>query len=296
VVAPRNIIITATLDLYLPLATGLLRSLRALSFAVPFDIGVLDVGLTENGKAQLAPFDVKIISAQVDIEYQGRVEWEQELQGFRAMTARPFLRNYFPGYDVYMWIDADTWAQTPEAVDTMLAGAGAEDALFISAEVDRDYKPYYLSSKPWEYHLNWYRANFPPEIFTAIFPRPMLIDGVFAMRGDSPVWKEWADVYPACLQRAAKVGREQFMGDQLSLNVAVYMKGFPLRVMPAEFDWLTLYSIPMYDEEKKLFVRPTPPRTPISIIHLTHEKKLRTFDIETTTGGTITRTLLNEAK
>ena len=276
--------------------SGLLRSLRMLPFAVPFDIGVLDVGLTENGKAQLAAFDVKIVPAQVDIEYRGREEWEQQLQGFRAMTARPFLRNYFPGYDVYMWIDADAWAQTPEAVDTMLAGAGAEDALFICAEVDRDYKPYFLSSKPWEYHLKWYRANFPPEIFTAIFPRPMLIDGVFAMRAESPVWKEWAEVYTACLQRAAKVGREQFMGDQLSLNVAVYMKGFPLRLMPAEFGWLTLYAIPMIDAEKNLFVRPTQPRTPISILHLTHEKKMRSFDIATTSGGTIARTLLNEAR
>jgi hypothetical protein len=296
VTAPRNIVITATNDLYLPLVSGLLRSLRALRFSAPFDIGVLDVGLTENGKARLAAFGVKIVPAGVDIEYRGREEWERQLQGFRAMTARPFLPKYFPDYDVYMWIDADAWAQTPEAVDTMLAGAGGEDALFIVSEIDRDYKPYFLSSQPWEYHLKWYRANFPPEIFTAIFPRPMLIDGVFAMRASSLVWKEWAHVYTTCLQRAEKAGREQFMADQLSLNVAVYMKGFPLRIMPAEFGWLTLYSIPMFDEEKKLFVRPTPPRTPISIMHLTHEKKLRSFDIQTTTGGTITRTLLNEEK
>jgi len=296
VTAPRNIVITATNDLYLPLALGLLRSLRALCFSVPFDIGVLDVGLGENAKAQLAAFDVKIVPACVDFEYPDREAWEKQLQGFRAMTARPFLPSYFPDYDVYMWIDADAWAQTPEAIDTMLAGAGAEDDLFIASEIDRDYKPYFLSSQPWEYHLKWYRANFPADAVAKISPRPMLSDAVFAMRANSPVWKAWSDVYTACLQRVAKMTREQFMGDQLSLNMAVYTQGFPLKIMPAEFNWLTLYALPMFDEEKSLFVRPTPPRTAISIMHLTHAKKVRSFDIATTSGGVVSRTLLNEAK
>jgi hypothetical protein len=188
VTAQRNIVITATNDLYLPLALGLLKSMRRLHFSVPFDIGILDVGLGDKAKAQLAAFDVKIVPARVDVEYQDREVRERQLSGFRAMTARPYLRNYFPGYDVYMWVDADAWAQTPEALDTMLTGAGEEDALYIAAEIDRDYKPYFLSSQPWEFHLKWYRSNFPLEAVAAIFPRPMLNSSVFAMRGSSPVW------------------------------------------------------------------------------------------------------------
>jgi hypothetical protein len=88
--------------------------------------------------------------------------------------------------------------------------------------------------------------------------------------------------------------RQQFMCDQLSLNRVVYTQGFSLQVMPAEFNWLSLYALPMFDTEKNLFVRPTPPRSAISILHLTHEKKLRSFDIAATSGGRITRTLLNE--
>ncbi|MFA5040482.1 MAG: hypothetical protein WC464_02470 [Bdellovibrionales bacterium] len=289
----RNIVITAANDTYLPLALGLLRSLRGLSFSVPFDIGILDVGLSDAAKAQLAPFDVKIIPARVDIDYPDREAWEKQLPGFRAMTGRPYLRDYFPEYDVYMWMDADTWVQTPEALDTMLPGAAEENALFIASEIDRDYKPYFLSSQPWEYHLKWYRANFPAERVAAIFPRPMLNTGVFAMQANSPLWKVWGEECTASLRRAAKMTKQQFMCDQLSLNIAVYMQGLPLRVMPAEFNWLTLYSIPMVDEEKNLFVRPTQPRTAISVLHLTHEKKMRSFDIATTAGGTVTRTLLN---
>jgi len=291
--ASRNIIVTAANDLYFPLVLNLLESLRALRFSIPFDIGVLDVGFGESAKAQLAPFNVQIIPAGVDIEYPDRMAWEKQLFAFRAMTARPYLRKYFPGYDVIMWMDADTWVQTPEAIETMLAGAGGDESLFIASEIDRDYRPYFLSSQPWEHHLKWYRANFPAEKVTAIFPRPMLNSGVWAMNASSPVWRPWGDECTACLQGLAKVSQQQFMSEQLSLNMAVYTHGLPLKVMPAEYNWLTLFTIPMYDSESKLLVRPTPPRTTISIIHLTHEKKMRSFDLATTDGKTISRTLLN---
>jgi hypothetical protein len=88
--------------------------------------------------------------------------------------------------------------------------------------------------------------------------------------------------------------KQQLMCDQLSLNMGVYTQGLPLKVMPAEFNWLTLYAVPRFDAEKNLFVRPTPPRTAISILHLTHEKKMRDFDLATTSGVTLTRTLLSE--
>ncbi len=291
--ASRNIVITAANDLYLPLARGLLKSLRELRLSVPFDIGILDVGLGNEAKAELASLGVKVVSPVMGIDYPGREAWEKEFPGFRAMTSRPFLRDIFPGSDVYMWMDADTWAQTPDALDTMLMGAAGENSLFIASEIDRDYKPYFLSSQPWEYHLKWYRSNFPAETVAAIFPRPMLNSGVFAMRADSPVWTAWAREYETCLKRFEKVTKQQFMTDQLSLNIAVYTQGLPLKIMPAEFNWLTLYSLPMFDEDKKLFVRPTPPRTVLSVLHLTHEKKMRSFDLATTKGGTIAKTLLN---
>ena len=139
--SPRNIVITAANDLYMPLALGLLRSLGALGFSIPFDIGVLDVGLGEDSKAQLSALGARIVPAGVDIDYPDRIDWEQKMPGFRSMTARPFLRDYFPGYDVYLWMDGDTWAQTPEAIDTMLAGASADEAVYIASEIDRDYSP-----------------------------------------------------------------------------------------------------------------------------------------------------------
>jgi len=295
VTKPRNIIITASNDLYLPLALDMLRSLSSLSFSSPFDIGVIDVGLGDNAKTQLEMFGAVIVPARVDIEYPDRLAWEQQAPAFRSLTVRPYLRDYFPGYQAYMWFDADAWAQTPDAVNVMLAGAASGPEMYIAAEIDRDYQPYFLSSQPWIFQHKWLATNFPPEIVNAIFPRPMLNAGIWAIGAQSPVWQAWGEVYTTCLQRFEKMTREQFMCDQLSLNVAMYMQGLPMKVMPAEFNWLTLYAEPMWDAERNLLVRPTMPRTPISILHLTHEKKLRSFNLATTAGGTHTRTLMYSA-
>ncbi len=291
---PQQIVVTACNDLYLPLALGLLKSLREVSFSTPFDIGVIDVGLGDETKARIAAFGAIIVPAQLHFDYPGRAAWEEHNFAYRAMTSRPFLREHFTGYQTYLWIDADAWAQTPDAIDTMLAGAANSDALHIISEIDRDYTPYFLSSQPWNYHFKWYSANFPRESVAAIFPRPMLNSGVLTMHTSSPVWKAWGDTLAYCLQNKPVITRDQFMCDQLSLNMAVYTQGLPLKVMPAEYNWLSLYATPMWDAERKLFVRPTPPRSVISILHLTHEKKLREFDLDIVGGGTYTRTLLNQ--
>lgn len=289
--AKKNIIVTAANDLYVPLVTGLLQSLRSLSFLSSFDIGVFDVGLGEQAKQALAAFGVRIVAPKADIDYPDRARWEQIRPAYRAQTSRPFLRDYFPGYDIYMWMDADSWAQTPEAVDTILTEAAASDALFIASEIDRDYGPYFRSSQPWSYHLDWYRANYPAELVQAIFPRPMLNVGVFALRADAPAWKPWADLYAIGLNRA-EVSDKQFMCDQLSLNLAMYLNGLPLRVMPAEYNWLTIYALPAYDEARGLYVRPHAPRSPISILHLTHKGKMEPQAILSVQGTPLNRPLV----
>jgi hypothetical protein len=290
---PRHIIVTAANDLYLPLARGMLSSLRALRFSAVFDIGVIDVGLNDEAKSELSSiFGATIVPARADFDYPGREAWECDHPAFRSLTSRPYLRDYFPGYETYMLFDADAWAQTPDAVDTMLQGAASDDAIYIASEMDRDYKPYFLSSQPFEYHLKWFSANFAADVVRGFFPRPMLNAGIWAMNSASPVWNAWAHFYRESLNRTQNMTREQFMVDQLSLNVAIYTQGLPVKVMPAEYNWLSLFTMPMWDAEQKLFIRPTVPRTPISILHLTHEGKLKNFDLQTTQGDTINRSLM----
>lgn len=289
--APRFIIVTASDDTYLPLVLDLLRSLRRLKPSVSFDIGMLDLGLSENAKSQLAAFDVTFKMAKADIDYPGREAWEKQAPFYRAMTSRPYLRDYFPGYDSYMWMDADSWAQNAEAIETMLPASTSDDALYVASELDRDYLPYFQGSQPWEYHFKWYKAHFDDAIVGRIFPRPMLNSGVMALSPRSPVWDHWAKVFTDCLERLPQLGRENFMSEQLSLNVALHLGNLPFKVMPAEFNWLSLYALPIVDDVTSHYLRPTVPRTEISIIHITHQKKLRELDLATTSGKTLKRVL-----
>ncbi|MFY9287254.1 MAG: glycosyltransferase [Alphaproteobacteria bacterium] len=289
--ASRYIIVTASDDTYLPLALDLLRSLRRLKSSISFSIGILDLGLSDEAKAKLSAFDVIIKSANIDIEYPARAAWEKQAPYYRAMTARPYLRDYFPGFNAYMWMDADTWAQNDAAITTMLPAAASDQAVYVVSEIDRDYMPYFYGSQPWEYHLKWYKANFPDEITAQIFPRPMLNTGILALAPNSPVWSTWGETFTQCLQRLPQLGRENFMSEQLSLNVALHMNSLPYKIMPAEFNWLSLYALPMVDEATGNYLRPTVPRTELSVIHITHQQKLRELDLMTTAGQTIKRVL-----
>ena len=56
----------------------------------------------------------------------------------RSLTARPFLPDYFPGYDVYIWIDCDAWVQEQFALEWLFYTA-ASGALGIVPELDRSY-------------------------------------------------------------------------------------------------------------------------------------------------------------
>jgi len=287
----RTIIVTASDDTYAPLALDLLRSLRRLKLSFAFDIGMFDLGLSPASREALAAYGAIFKIPNIDIDYPGRAAWEQQAPFYRAMTSRPFLRDYFTGYDGYMWMDADSWAQTPEAIETMLPAAAGDDALYIVAEIDRDYAPYFNSSQPWDYHLKWYKANFPEALVNRIFPRPMLNTGVMALSARAPIWEKWAEAFTLCLKNIPQLSRENFMSEQLSLNIAQYLHGLPLKVMPAEFNWLSLYAVPMIDAATGRYVRPTVPRTPLSVIHLTHQKKLRELELPVSDGTMQTRAL-----
>ncbi|HEU0117791.1 MAG TPA: hypothetical protein VFR09_04085, partial [Alphaproteobacteria bacterium] len=239
-------------------------------------------------------FGVTFKSANVDIDYPDRVNWEKQAPFYRAMTARPFLRDYFPGYDAYMWMDGDTWAQNLDALTTMLPAAASDDAIYIASEIDRDYLPYFQGSQPWEYHLKWYKAHFPDNIVHGIFPRPMLNTGVMALSPKSNVWTKWAETFGDCLKRIPQMSRANFMSEQLSLNVALHTGNLPFKVMPSEFNWLTLYALPMVDENG-VYVRPTVPRTQISVMHITHSGKLKEQTLQKTAGGSIARAMTYSA-
>ena len=291
----RFIIISAINDYYFPLLTDLLRSLRACKTSFAFDIGILDVGLNKDNIQQLASFDVFIKQPGIDIDYPGRVAWELKSPYFRAMTSRPSLPSYFPGYDAYMWIDADAWVQTPEALETMLLNAANDTDLYIASEYDLAYPIALRNSGLWQEWATSFQNCFPPNIAAAMFLRPLLNVGVFAMSPHAPHWTIWHTTLAQALNVFPEIEQKHFAMEQLCLNLIIHRGALGVQVMPAEYNWMTVYGLPILDENSGLYMRPTPPHRVISIVHLAAQIKNSLQTITTTKGTTIQKPLTYSA-
>ena len=92
---------------------------------------------------------------------------------------------------------------------------------------------------------------------------PVLNSGVFALRGDSPLWARWHEVMREGLSR-----KLDFYAEQFGLNKVVYLEDFPRNILPETSNWLVNRGLPLFDMDSRMFVEPNLPYRPIGIVHL----------------------------
>lgn len=293
----KTIIISGADAGYFSLAQDFFNSLGNHKYKYDFDLGMLDIGLTDDQRKWFTERKINVVPVQSDIEFPARDDFERQQASYRTLTARPFLRRYFPGYDVYVWIDADVWIQTPEAIDVMIEGAASNDAIHMAMEFDRSYTMFFEKPTMWNVYHEWYQACYNDENVTATMTlKPMLNAGVWAISKTSPVWDAWLKIYTDVLQRIPKLTNQTIMTDQLALNIVAYMVKAPFVVLPAAYNWLTFFATPMLDKATGLYVEPLPPYKPISMFHLTQKPKTKIETIRCTDGTIVERPLTYSAR
>ena len=99
---------------------------------------------------------ITLVEPGWDIDLGSRMELAPHL---RAMTARPFLNRYFPDWDIIIWLDADIWVQTPEALLIYVQGA-MELGFAATPEVDRSYQTHHGPNKFTDFHDAVFRECF----------------------------------------------------------------------------------------------------------------------------------------
>ena len=72
---------------------------------------VLDLGLKDDEKAWL-----NSVGATLASNIQIIPNFPDAPGYMRAMTCRPYLRDLLPGYDIYLWMDADIRMVAPDAL------------------------------------------------------------------------------------------------------------------------------------------------------------------------------------
>jgi hypothetical protein len=182
-VPPTRLLIASGSDSsYFPLLRDTVQSVLAQQRNV--GIGILDFGLAPDQREWLADRVTHLVRPGWDLDFPDR---ERTPETRKAQLSRPFLRRHFPGYETYLWIDADAWLQDWRTIELYVAAAG-HDRLAITPEIDRAYKRHYKRPKVFGWTLNWkcYREAFGWRVADQLGRNPILNCGVFALHHDAP--------------------------------------------------------------------------------------------------------------
>ncbi len=257
----RAVVVTAADESFFPLLRGLIGSLE--QFEARPALACLDVGLSPASREWVAVHAQHVVVPKWDLPVDPRVR--RQHPHLRALTARPFLPRYFPGYDVYLWIDADAWVQERFALDWYLQYAQG-GALVAVPEVDRAYRQ---ARSTIEWRTKRMHSYFGPQFVQRALWDTYFNAGVFALRADAPHWESW--------DRSFREGLDLTKGvqccDQTALNHALWTMNLAVHPLPALCNWLCHMRQPAFDPGHNKFCEPDLPNRPIGILHLAARSK-----------------------
>jgi lipopolysaccharide biosynthesis glycosyltransferase len=268
------IIITAADAGFFGLLCDLMLSLEAQKKSREIDVGFFDLGLTAAQRDWVTPRVTKCVEPGWDFDVPQT--WRSDKPHYRALTVRPFLPQHFPGYDVYIWIDADVWLQDWRGIELYSLGAQKSD-LAAAPHTDRCY-PFKPAVARYRHHL--FEQGYGKSAADALTPQQYMNVGVFAARADSPLWHPWAEAYQEALNRSAGA----MFSEQIALNYACYGSRLRVELLPAVYNWQCHLAVPSWDPASQLFCEPYLPHAPISMVHLTYTSKNQAYDIRCLDG------------
>jgi lipopolysaccharide biosynthesis glycosyltransferase len=269
------LVVTAADERYASLVLDLIGSLRAIPSA-KFDIGCVDLGLGDETRRLLVEDGVKIMKPEWPFRPHKLFDARPT---YLSRVIRPFLRDYFPGHETYIWLDADCWVQDGNALDDLASMASVSGLACVPA-VDRSY---FHTARSRQWLFQRYRMAFGDEDAGRILPFNYVNSGVFALAARAPHWNAWKTRFQKALDR----WDGDFLCDQSILNALVYLDGMPAAFMPSEYNWVCHLAVPMWAPRKRLFVSPNFPWQSIGIVHNTFDDKSLELAIRSRTGGTL---------
>lgn len=264
--------VTSANTIYFPLLQDMVASLREHPGGRDIAVGCLDLGLEQGQKDWLASRSVFCVVPEAHFGSSG----DPVSQHFLGMTERPFIREYFPGFTTYVWLDADVWLQSWAAMDALISGA-TEKGLAIVHESEKAYR---FQAWLFAWTVKHFLTGYGPLKGAWLLTRSHLSDGVFAMRNDALHWEVWVECYRRAIARSGRV----MPHDQFALNGAVYSQQLPATFLSANFNWICDRGIPMWNEDERKFCEPYPPYRAISVLHLAGPAKHKSYRVRTTSG------------
>lgn len=253
---------------YFHLLVDLIKSIKRFKESESIQLCVLDAGM---GPEQLSILDKMVYSIK-------KAKWDIPVSSFKiknrewlkSQVSRPFIPDYFPEFDKYIWIDCDAWVNSWFAIE-YLVKASEKDKLAICSMSDRHTGRVIK--------LNWVFRNlaiiksqnfkhsitsgFPIKDCQFLSTAPHLNVGVFALNRSSETWSIWQKN----LKKALEKGRI-FGSEQIALNYSVYIEKCSIDLLPYYCNWIPDSHTTSWDDEKNTFVEMFTPHHEIGIVHL----------------------------
>lgn len=258
---PKLAICTASDTNLFYLVKGLILSLRRVLPLYQAEVVFFDLGCTQRELAWLEARTHRIITPKDDLNVAGLPGYAPHKLG---LTIRPFLPRYAPGYDIYLWIDADAWVQDSTVIQYYLRGA-ENGAAAVSPEVDIAYP--FMQHLPSAIQFHRYKFGQWTEAFGEDIARrmsllPLVNAGVYAINADPLLWQKWAENFRLTL-------REGMTGlcDQVALQKTLVELN-RVYALPSRANWMCHYALPQKRSDDGVWIEPRLSGQPIGIVHL----------------------------
>lgn len=247
-------IVTAADDAYFPLLSDLLASIKDQKYG---DIFVLDLGLEEK---QIATLERAYPGIAVT-----SISDDREKLAFKAKMYKCLLPDILPGYQTYIWIDADIWFQDVTAIADFVSRDERQEISIVP----QDHPSYLHHEKALLWRRSRYRAMFGPELAEIMIQKPVLNSGFWAIDSDSDLWDRWrrvlADKISTCPPKR--------VSDQAALNYLVWIEGVTYKPLSPLNNWMSHLAVPKWHPRRQYLGTPDEKKEVIRAIHLTSVMK-----------------------
>ncbi len=270
----RIVIATAADETYAAMMFELIASIREYPQSGGLDIAVVDVGLSAESRARAEREATRVTEGRWELDVDaGRFRDRRFLQ---ARIAKIAMNAFFPGYDLYIWIDADAWLCDWAAIDLLIRGAERR-GMAATYDVSDDgsampVSPSWLLGR-WPVVRTWAlkharRGGVSAADCRRLAFRTPFNNGVFALTAEAPHWQALRAHMTGMLGQGGRI----FGSNQLALLMAVELDGLDVERLPL---WCNYTGIPALCAETGRLVEPYLPHTPIGIMHLADRDKMR---------------------
>lgn len=271
----KKTFVTGADSRYYPLLLEWLHSFKRFPGSDEFDICVIDSGLKLNQSAHLKNMVTHIVKPEwPDATPLHKVKNKEFL---RSCLCRPYINQIFPDYDLYFWMDADTWVQTWEGVALFVEGA-MNNKIALTSSVDRAYPKgmrvkfqFPFPPKPRSFYYSNVKKVYGRAMAEKLFPMHQLLAGAFCLRATAPHWSRWQAIISDILEHPRS---NAFTAEQLALGILIHIEGYEADILPAWTHWLCEHK-PLWDQDLQTFVEPFTPNETLGILHLSGVDEMR---------------------